>query len=306
MSLDDPKIRVGTAGWNYKDWYAIVYPENPGKQFKELDYIANFFDTVEVNSTFYRPANRHMASAWVRKVSHNPEFKFTAKLWQRFTHAREPYTKEEIDLVREGMDPLLESAKLGALLCQFPWSFKNDDAGRDWLSGLFTAFRDFPLVVELRHASWDSEQTYTFLREQNIGFAAIDQPVIGQSMPFKTIRTGMVGYVRTHGRNYKTWFAKKDKEKGPGRSPMARYDYLYSEKEIGEIAEKVKTVSEGSRETYVIQNNHPWGQAVANSVQLRAALGEELIKIPETLLSRYPELKKIALPVRPDGTPDKT
>ena len=304
MSFSQPFLRVGTAGWSYKDWYGIVYPEHPEKQFKELDYLAGFFDTAEVNSTFYRPPNPHMSAAWVRKVSHNPNFKFTAKLWRRFTHEREAYTDDEIGLVRAGFDPMMEAGKLGAVLIQFPWSFRNDEKGHDWLNGLFDTFRLYPLVVELRHGGWDTPQTIDMLRKQNIGFAAIDQPVIGKSMGFKPIRTGDVGYVRTHGRNYKAWFAKHKGDQSQDRSPLARYDYLYSEKEIDQIAEKVKTVSEGSRETYVIQNNHPWGQAVANSVQLRAALGDELLRIPETLLSRFPELGKIATVVPAGENPD--
>jgi len=80
MTTTNGKIRIGPAGWNYKDWYGIVYPEKPKKGFKELDYLANFFDTAEINSTFYRPANPFAGSAWVRKVAHNLYFKFTAKL----------------------------------------------------------------------------------------------------------------------------------------------------------------------------------------------------------------------------------
>jgi uncharacterized protein YecE (DUF72 family) len=292
MSNHDRNIRIGTAGWNYKDWYGIVYPEKPGKDFKELDYIANFFDTAEINSTFYRPANSFMGAAWVRKVAHNPNFKFTAKLWQRFTHDRKPYGTEEVKQVTDGIDPLAQADKLGAILCQFPWSFKNDVDGQQWLSQLFTTFTDYPLVVELRHASWDVPATYEFLERQNVGFATIDQPVIGKSIEFKPVRTGKIGYVRMHGRNYKSWFAKKS-EAAPKKSPAPRYDYLYSEKEIEEIAEKVKTVSEGSLETYVIQNNHPWGQAVANALQLKASLGEAIAEIPETMLDRFPDLKKL-------------
>jgi uncharacterized protein YecE (DUF72 family) len=84
------------------------------------------------------------------------------------------------------------------------------------------------------------------------------------------------------------------------KSPGARYDYYYSEKEIKEIAQKVKVVSEGTGETYVIQNNHPWGQAVANALQLKAVLGETNIEMPSTLLSRFPELVKVAKPVKSD------
>ena len=296
MSIPKGNIRIGTAGWNYKDWYGIVYPDKPEKNFKELDFLADFFDTAEINSTFYRPANSFMGAAWVRKVAHNPDFKFTAKLWRRFTHDRKDFGTEEVKQYTQGIDPLAQSEKLGAILCQFPWSFKNDETSRNWLSNLITTFKDYPLVVELRHASWDVPAIYELLDKQHVGFATIDQPVIGKSIEFKPVRTGKIGYVRMHGRNYNAWFAKQ-KNGDQKKSPGARYDYLYSEKEIKEIAEKVQSVSEGSQETFVIQNNHPWGQAVANSLQLKAALGEEDLKFPATMLNRFSDLKKIAQPV---------
>ncbi|OVE78666.1 hypothetical protein BVY01_04710 [bacterium I07] len=290
-------IRIGTAGWHYLDWYAIVYPDIPRKSFKELDYLSRFIDMVEINSTFYRPANEFMGSAWVRKVAHNPRFKFTAKLWQRFTHDRRPYSKTETALYRAGIDPMAEAGKLGALLCQFPWSFKNDETGRNWLSRLIETFHDYPLIMEVRHSSWDHPSIYEFLHRHAVGIASIDQPVIGKSIPLKPIHTGQIGYVRMHGRNYKQWFAGQESRKQTGNLPSGRYDYLYTNKEIEEIAGIAKQVSTDTQETYVVQNNHPWGQAVANALQLKAALGESDIDFPATLLNRYPFLRKIGNPV---------
>jgi uncharacterized protein YecE (DUF72 family) len=290
-------IRIGPAGWNYKDWYGIVYPEKLDKGFKELDYLANFFDTAEINSTFYRPPNAFMGNAWVRKVVHNPNFQFTAKLWQRFTHDRKEYGPEEVKLFTQGIDPLAEAGKLGAVLCQFPWSFKNSKDSRKWLSGLFSTFNDYPLVVEVRHSSWDVSAFYEFLDQKNVGFATIDQPVIGNSIQFKPVRTGSIGYVRMHGRNYKAWFPKKGEQTKTPQPAFARYDYLYSEDEIKKIVENVKVVAKGSEKTFVVQNNHPRGQAVANATQIRAALGETILKLPESMFKHFPQLKGIAEPV---------
>lgn len=287
------RVYVGTAGWNYKDWYGIVYPAQPDSQFKELDYLSRFFNTVEVNSTFYRPANSFMGAAWVRKTAHNPDFLFTLKVWQRFTHQRTPYTADEVDLCLEGVRPIAEAGKLGALLLQFPWSFKNGEKERMWLSGLFNSFSGFPLVVELRHGSWDVPATADFLSGHGAGLAAIDQPVIGNSIPPKPVLTGTVGYIRLHGRNYKNWSPPKQEDAAKKQSPGARYDYLYSGGEIAEWAGKVKQIAEKAEKTFVIQNNHPWGQAVANSLQMKAALGEDVIRAPETLVERFPQLKEI-------------
>ncbi|MBN1893342.1 DUF72 domain-containing protein [bacterium] len=287
-------IRVGPAGWHYTDWHGPFYPENAGKDFGELDYLCRFFDTAEVNSTFYRPANAFMAKAWLRKTADNPDFKFTAKLWQRFTHERTPYSAEDILLFMQGMEPLLAENKLGALLCQFPWSFKNSSDSRAWLEKIISDFRDCPLVFEVRHASWDVPDFYGFLNDRQAGCAAIDQPVIGASIPLKPIQTSSLGYVRLHGRNYQNWF-KKD---APGKpaDPSGRYDYLYSEKEISGIAGTVRTVASSAKETYVVQNNHPRGQALANAAQMRAALGEKMIRLPLSMLEHFPLLKEIASP----------
>ena len=289
-------IRIGTAGWNYKDWYGIVYPKQAGRGFKELDFLANFFDAVEINSTFYRPPNKHMGYAWVKKVAHNPRFKFTAKLWQRFTHDRREFGSAEVQQFTEGIDPLAEAGKLGAILCQFPWSFKNDESGREWLVNIIMTFQEYPLVVEVRHASWDIPDAYEFLDKHGVGIAAIDQPVIGKSIEPKAVLTGKIGYIRMHGRNYDAWFPKKGVEKLTEEDKFARYDYLYTEEELEEWIDKIQSIAGNAEETYVMQNNHPKGQAVCNAIQMRSKLGEKKIKIPDTMLPHFPQLESIAEP----------
>ncbi len=283
-------IRIGPAGWHYKDWYGYVYPETGDSDFKELDYLCQFVDTAEINSTFYRPANTFMASAWVRKVAHNPGFLFTAKLWNRFTHERTPCTNEDVDLYLQGIDPLMEAGKLGALLFQFPFSFKNSEESRKYLSQLFQTFSAYPIVLEVRHNTWNHDSVYEFLDKSNVSIAAIDQPVIGKSIPLQPVQTGPIGYVRLHGRNYKHWFSKISQKK---ENASLRYDYLYTQKEIDEIAEVVRNVSQKSETTFAIQNNHPRGQALANGFQLAAALKATNILIPDLLIEKYSELKTI-------------
>lgn len=289
-------IRIGTAGWHYKDWNGVFYPKGAGKEFKELDFLATFFDTVEINSSFYRPPSKHMAYAWVKKVIRNPRFKFTAKLWQRFTHDRMRFGSAEVDQFTEGIDPLAAAGKLGAVLCQFPWSFKNDEAGKEWLVNIIMTFKQYPLVVEVRHASWDTPAVYEFLDNHGVGFAAIDQPVIGKSIEPKTVQTGKIGYIRMHGRNYDAWFPKKEVKDLTEADKFARYDYLYTEQELEEWVDKIRTIAADAQETYVMQNNHPRGQAVCNAFQLRAKLGEKKMKIPETMLPHFPQLEGIAEP----------
>ena len=278
-------IRIGPAGWSYDDWEGVVYPLGKGKNFDPLAYLAELFETIEINNTFYRPANLKMSSAWVKRIQANPDFKFTAKLYRLFTHEREKRTPADADAFKKGLDPLIENGRLGALLLQFPYSFHFNSENLDYLNWLIQIFRDYPLVFEARHASWDRAVVYQFLREQKVGFCNIDQPQVSYSLgPTKKV-TSEIGYLRLHGRNVKDWFRE-----GAGRD--ARYDYLYNEFEIFEIGERIRQIAAGAKETYVITNNHYRGKAVCNALELKKKLGCKLPKIPDILLEHYPQLRK--------------
>src|SRR5688572_24955231 len=162
-------IRIGPAGWSYKDWEGIVYPQKPGKNFDPLEYLANFFNTIEINSSFYRPPAPLTTKAWVKRVEHNPKFSFTAKLHRLFTHERGKATAKDEKEFKDGMAPFLKAGKLGALLLQFPWSFKNTVDDRLYLAKLLERFRKYPLVLEVRHASWNtrSEEHTSELQSQS-------------------------------------------------------------------------------------------------------------------------------------------
>ena len=149
-------ILVGPAGWSYADWRGRVYPEGAGSRFDTLALVAKYFDTVEINSSFYHPPAPETARSWLRRIAHNPQFVFTAKLYRTFTHERGKAAAADEKSFREGIDPLAEAGKLGAVLIQFPWSFKNDREERSYLTELAERFKAYPLVVELRHESWNN------------------------------------------------------------------------------------------------------------------------------------------------------
>lgn len=284
------EIRVGPAGWSYEDWAGIVYPAHRPRDFHEASYLADYFDTIELNVTFYRPATPEMARAWLARVAANPRFLFTAKLWQQITHEGE-LTEATERQVRPGLEALLGAGKLGALLAQFPWSFKNTPENRAYLKKLAKSFRDFPLVVEVRHASWNVAAFYEWLAERGLGFCNIDQPVIGRSLRPSERATAPVGYVRLHGRNYQEWFSDREDESG-----AERYNYLYAVEELAPWAERIRKVAGATRLTFVITNNHFHGKAVTNALQLIHLLTRRLVKVPPPLLGRYPELEPIAEP----------
>src|SRR5262245_15036271 len=176
-------VRIGPAGFDYKDWVGTVYPRPRPRGFDPLAYLAGYFDTVEINSTFYRPVQAEVARGWAARVEHNARFRFTMKLWKRFTHERaSPWSTDEVAAARAGFEAMHDEGRLGAVLVQFPWSFRSDDANQEWLHGLVSAFAGLPLVVEVRHASWNRPDFYAALVERGVGIVNIDQPLFKNSI----------------------------------------------------------------------------------------------------------------------------
>ena len=290
-------LRVGTAGWSYPDWEGIVYPKGVSTKTDSLLHVASLFDTVEINVTFYRVPSVRMAESWARRVATRPQFRFTAKLWQGFTHARdEPHTVEE-RAFKEGIAPLVESERLGALLIQFPHSFRNNSANRSYLDALIGRFEAYPLVVEVRHATWLKDDFLETLKSRGVGFCNVDQPIIGAAAPPTSVITGGPGYVRLHGRNRENWFRKD-----AGRD--ARYDYLYSHDEIREWVDRIRAMTAKSKrgsDIFIIANNHYRGKAAANALEMIHMLTGVLVKAPDSLVAAYPHLDSITAKVETPG-----
>jgi len=282
------RIRVGPAGWSYADWAGVVYPTRRGTEFHEANYLAHYFDTIEINTSFYQPMRPEMGRRWIERVAFNPNFLFTAKLWQRFTHETGATAADE-RAFRAGIDPLAEAGRLGAVLMQFPFSFHNTPENRKRLERLIRDFREYPLVVEVRHATWNDREFFHMLHERGVGFCNIDQPVIGRSMKPTERATAPVGYIRLHGRRYDTWFSDD-----PASPPEERYNYLYSSAELEPWAERARHVAAHTRTTFVITNNHFQGKAVVNALELIHLLTGAKVDVPESLRHHYPELNKIA------------
>ena len=284
----EPATRyIGTAGWSYADWNGIVYPQKRGSGFHALDCLQQWFNLVEINASFYRPPQSKHAEAWVKRVANHPDFQFTAKLWERFTHHRHAWpTSLEVAQFRDGLAPLKEAGRLGALLVQFPWSFRRTPENRLWLGKIADEFSDYPLVVELRHETWNLPEVYQGLSERNIAFCNIDQPLFKDSIAPSAHVTAPLAYVRFHGRNYDNWFRE-------GAGQNERYDYLYSEDELRPWLDKIREMETKAKSVYVVTNNHFQGQAVANALEIHAALGGTLQQLPETLVARYPQLGKL-------------
>jgi uncharacterized protein YecE (DUF72 family) len=256
-----PRIRIGTAGWSYKDWDGILYPpEVTRKKIHPVEFLARFFDVIEINTSFYGHIRPELGRLWARKAAAvNPDFLFTAKLHRSFTHSPlavvEPTSAASIRpndrderLAREGLDSLAAEGKLGALLIQFPVSFKNTSLNREYLEQLLRQFIEYPRVVEVRHESWNNPETIAEFMRHNVGFCNIDQPLLGRSLgPTEHVTSG-VGYVRLHGRNYEHWFDSDNRND--------RYNYLYKPAELEKWKEKIEIIAHRAESTYVIANNH--------------------------------------------------
>jgi uncharacterized protein YecE (DUF72 family) len=293
------QVRIGTAGWSYKDWDGIFYP--PGMQQRRvhpLEYLARFFDTTEINTSFYGPLKPELAKLWCRRVAAvNPAFLFTAKLYRAFTHSpiavMEPTsaatirpTDEDEVRTREGLDALASEGRLGALLIQFPVSFKNTSLNREYLDRLLRQFIEYPRVVEVRHLSWNDAGTLAAFSQKNVGFCNIDQPLLGSSLAPTEHVTAPVAYVRLHGRNYDQWFDSDSRND--------RYNYLYKEKELEGWKERIHNVAEKAQTTYVITNNHFESKAGVNALELKAMISGRRVPAPPTLIQKYPELRRFA------------
>jgi len=298
-------IRVGPAGWSYPDSPGKVYPDGLPKRFDVLAFTARYFDTIEINATFYHPQPPRTCASWVRRVADRPDFRFTAKLWQRFTHgttgplsmggtpASADWTADDVRLATEGMVVLRDEGRLGAMLAQFPWSFRPGAAAHAVLARLAEDFAGWPLVVELRHGSWAAREHALLLKHLGLGFCNIDQPVIGESLGPTAGVTSPVGYVRFHGRRYDQWFEAHE-------DAAARYDYLYTAEELRPWVERIRKVADaaGVMDVYVVSNNHFEGKGPANALMIRGMLEGRKVPCPPVLFDAYrPILEPYAEPV---------
>jgi uncharacterized protein YecE (DUF72 family) len=317
-------LRIGTSGWNYPSgrgtWNGVFYPpprQRP-KGFDELAFYAEHFDTVEINSTFYGQPRAEVARTWAERTP--PAFEFSVKLYQKFTHPKmyservartlPPDARGDASLVgvlaapnsadldefRRGIDPLASSGKLGALLAQFPPSFKDAPASREYLAGLLRAFAGYAVAVELRHRSWSDGigDTLALLNEFGAAWVQIDEPKFRFSIRQNHL-PNVKGfyYMRLHGRNAAAWW-RHDKAED-------RYDYLYSASELKEFADTADAARHLVKKTYLYTNNHFSAKSVANAAMIKQQLGVPVTgEYLREFAERYPEIAS-ALTIAPDA-----
>ena len=307
-------VRVGTSGWSYPTgdgtWNGIFYPAKGRRprgsgKFDELRFYAEHFDTVEVNSSFYRIPSVATTRSWAQRTP--ASFEFALKLFQKFTHP-EMFLKatgsdpldldqKDVDEFRTALEPLANAGKLGPLLAQFPASFKNEPDARGYLEWLVERFREYELAVELRHRSWsdDPVDTLQLLGAFGAAWVQIDEPKFRLSIRQNLLpNVKTFYYLRLHGRNAAQWWKHEKSED--------RYNYLYSTSELKPIADAVKEASREVKKAYLYANNHFSAKSVTNAAILKYQLGQDVPgEYPDEMVQEYPELKGIVkiLPVTP-------
>jgi uncharacterized protein YecE (DUF72 family) len=315
-------VHVGTSGWSYPSgkgtWNGLFYPATRSKRagtagFDELRFYADHFDTVEVNATFYGQPRAEITKGWAARTPAG--FVFSLKLYQKFTHPKmfkeaalksapgaegtlldllAQVTQSDIDDFRAGIEPIARADKLGALLAQFPPSFKRSPASCDYLGRLLRLFDDYPVAVELRHSSWSDafSETLQILNGFGAAWAQIDEPKFRFSIRQNALPnvTGFY-YMRLHGRNAAQWWRHEKSED--------RYNYLYSSDELRAFGETAMAARALVKKAYLYTNNHFSAKSVVNAVMLKAQLGDSIAgEYPPELVERYPGIRELVT-VRP-------
>jgi len=278
-------ILLGTSGFSFPDWGGVFYP--PGlDRSKMLDYNVRQFKTVEVNSTYYRIPPPSTFAAMERKTP--ADFEFVVKVHHDMTHAqtRDP---EAYAAFHAAMEPLRRARKLSGVLAQFPQAFHRSEDNEGFLLELQERMEGVPLFVEFRHNSWMKEDVFQLLERESLGYVSVDEPDLPGLLPRVERATGPLAYVRFHGRNAKSWYAG-DQGKGSGTPgaparpardrQLLRYDYLYSEAELKEWADKIRELNQKTQKTFVFFNNCHAGQAATSAKLMR-----RLLDMPEPSLT---------------------
>ena len=256
------EILIGTSGYSYTEWVGPFYPEGT-KQDTFLRYYASTFPTVELNFSYYRMPEYNQLKAM---YAQDPSLTYAIKAHESLTHTVEASTwRMQAKTYRTAISALEQQGVLRAVLFQFPFSFHYDPDRRKYLDQLLRLFTDVPLAVEFRNGQWYNNRTLDALRERKVALASLDLPDIQSSPPMMDVTTSRLAYIRLHGRNKETWW---------GSDAAARYDYLYSHKELLGIAERIKGLSSTTQLVLVYFNNHRKGQAVQNALTLQKILKE--------------------------------
>jgi len=254
-------ILIGCSGYSYEDWKGVFYPPDIKKR-DMLRYYEKKFPIVEINATYYTFLGEKSFRSMLEKTRH---LLFSVKLHSVFTHRRE-YSEEERTRFLSSLRPLVEKGRLKALLIQFPYSFRYSPKNMDYMKRLREDFQPIPAAIEFRNNGWKRDEVFRAVDEmENTALVSVDAPALPGLFrgPWESI--GDFDYIRLHGRNREKWYNH--------RESWERYDYEYSEEELHEIAQGIKSMK--NREKIIFFNNHYRGKGPRNALELMKILGVE-------------------------------
>ncbi|MEN2998797.1 MAG: DUF72 domain-containing protein [Brevinematia bacterium] len=258
------KIFIGTSGWSYEDWVGTFYPPSLPKN-KFLLYYSQYFNTVEINFSYYRIPNRYTLISILRNVPR--QFLFTIKLYSSFTHQKDfdnPYSEvpqRDKDEFLNAIEVLKDSNSLDTVVAQFPQSFRFSPKNLEYVAKLGREFREYNFAVEFRNRDWYNNVVYDILKRENFTFISVDEPEIKSLPPRDLVITNRIGYIRLHSRDASKWY----------EGEKLRYDYYYSDDELTEWINKIKE-NQNFDKLYVFFNNCHNGQAVKNALRFKELL----------------------------------
>jgi uncharacterized protein YecE (DUF72 family) len=252
-----PPVRCGPSGWAFPHWAGLVYPSPLPPAFHPVEFLAEHFDVVEIDTSLHAPLKPEISKLWAVKAGHNRKFQFTAKLPNSLTYDRQ-WDDAEIGALQRGLRPLMEARRLGCLVMEFPWSFRFTTENREFFIRLRRAFHEFPLVAEMRHASWMVDEALGVFIDYHVGFVNVDQPPYIKAMPPTAFLTSPIGYVRLHGRAA----TQPNQEQ--------RRDYYYRSGELNEWQDRIEHLRKYAREVYVVTTADVDGRSVLNALQMQS------------------------------------
>ena len=265
-------VRLGTCSWADEGLLKNWYPREVRTAEGRLRHYAEWFDTVEVDSPFYRLPTPETAARWAERTP--SEFVFHAKASKEMTGHEETDSRERAFAeFRESLAPLEASGKLRGVLLQYHPRVKKSPEALDELHDVADLLAPLVPLIEFRHRSWMTEEeragTLAFLEAHGLAYVSVDSPRTRASnvMPRIAAATHDVAYVRFHGRNWKTW-NKKTKTSGE------RFDWLYSREDLEDWVEPIANLAEEAREVYAMFNNNRFDYAPRSAQVLRGLLDE--------------------------------
>ncbi len=262
----DRRVLVGTSGYSYAEWTAAGFYPSGTRSGRMLPFYARRFPAVELNFTWYQMPK---AEAMERMRGQAPAaFRFAAKLTRTMTHEVDPgQWRGQVRQYREGVAPLVMADQFAAVLVQLPPGFDYVPARRRFLAELLDELAGLPTAVEFRHASWARDRVFVELEKRKVALAAVDAPDLPGLFPrLDAVTHPDLFYVRFHGRNARGWRSGNMQQ---------QFDYDYSEAELGQWVDRIKTMLCSARRGVVFFNNHVRGQAVRNAETFAALLARE-------------------------------